>query len=109
MSEAMKYAIISTGGRQLTVQAGQKVLLDCVEGEAGSSVKLSNVLMLGEAGGASKIGSPIIEGASVTAKVLGPVKGEKLVAFKRKRRKGFKKKIGHRQRYTEVLIEAING
>jgi large subunit ribosomal protein L21 len=109
MSEATKYAVISAGGRQLTVQTGQRVLLDCCEGDAGSSVKLGNVLMLGSIGSEAKVGTPVVDGATITVKILGDSKGEKLVAFKRKRRKGFKKKIGHRQHFTEVLVEAING
>jgi len=109
MTDNNKYAVIRTGGLQYRVKCGQTLCVNKFQAEAGASVSFEDVLLVGEEGGEATIGAPTVQGATVTAKVLGDTKGKKIIAYKKKRRKGFKKKIGHRQSYTEILIEAING
>jgi len=108
-AESSRYAIIRTGGKQYTVQPGKKVLVDKLEVEVGSSIKLAEVLFVSadQAAGA-KTGAPLVENASVEAKVVGHTKGPKVIAFKMTNRTGFKKRRGHRQQFTELLIGSIN-
>src|SRR6185437_6080505 len=99
------YAIIDESGKQFKVTSGDRIKIDR-EVEAGAkTITFDKVLMVGGAG-AAKVGQPILAGATVTADVLGPVKGPKVVTVKYRRRKGFHKKIGHRQHYVEVKITA---
>ena len=101
------YAIIDDSGKQFKVTSGDRIRIDR-EVEAGAkTVTFDKVLLVGGAG-ATKVGQPLVSGATVTADVLGPVKGPKVVTVKYRRRKGFHKKIGHRQHYVEVKITAIN-
>jgi large subunit ribosomal protein L21 len=101
------YAIIDESGKQFKVTSGDRIKIDR-EVEAGAkTVTFDKVLMVG-GDGAAKVGQPLVAGATVTADVLGPVKGPKVVTVKYRRRKGFHKKIGHRQHYVEVKITAIN-
>ena len=102
------YAIIEDGGRQYKVTSGDRLRIDRQVEENDKSVTFDRVLLIG-GDGAAKIGAPLLAGATVTAEILGEVKGEKVRTFKYKRRKGYEKNIGHRQRYTEVKISAING
>lgn len=102
------YAILSDRGRQQTVRQGDVLLCDLDSTLApGATITFSEVLLVGDEGKV-QIGKPHVAGASVTAEVIGEVKGEKLIAFRFKRRKGVRRKRGHRQRYTEVRITAIN-
>ena len=102
------YAIIEDGGRQHKVTSGDRVQIDRMFIDGEKSVTFDRVLLVaGE--GEPRIGQPVVAGATVTADVLGPVKGPKVRTVKYKRRKGFHKTIGHRQKYTEVRITAING
>jgi large subunit ribosomal protein L21 len=101
------YAIIEDNGKQYKVTSGDRIRLDRAIEEGTTKFKFDRVLLVGGAGDA-KIGSPALSGASVSAEVLGQVKGDKVFSVKYKRRKGFHKKIGHRQKYTEVKITAIN-
>jgi len=101
------YAIIEEGGRQFKVTSGDRIRIDRMVGEGEKSVKFDRVLLVGGEG-SPKIGTPTIGGATVTADVLGPVKGPKIDIQKYKRRKGYHKKIGHRQQYLEVRISGIN-
>lgn len=108
------YAIIRVGGKQHRVSAGEKLLVDLMgDKKVGDRVELNEVLMLG--GEAYKVGTPLVAGASVSCTVsnMGTegtgVKGEKIRVFKKKRRKGFEKTIGHRQRFTELTINGIKG
>jgi len=102
------YAIISDRGRQTTVRVGDVVDLDLNDSEPGAEITLDRVLLIGGEGGV-RLGSPTVDGASVTAKVIGEHKGDKVVAFRFRRRKNVRVKRGHRQRYTRVEVTAING
>ena len=100
------YAIVEIAGQQFKVAKDQKVYVHRLQGEEGSKVSFDKVLLL-ENGGTVTVGAPAIEGAEVTAKILGHLKGDKVIVFKKKRRKGYKKKNGHRQSFTEIQIESI--
>ncbi|AUC21263.1 50S ribosomal protein L21 [Polaribacter sejongensis] len=100
------YAIVEMAGQQFKVAKDQKVYVHRLQGEVGSKVTFDNVLLLDEAGNVT-IGAPAIEGASVTAQILSHLKGDKVIVFKKKRRKGYIKKNGHRQFLSEILIESI--
>jgi len=100
------YAIVEIAGQQFKVAKDQKVYVHRLQSEEGSKVTFDNVLLVGE-GEKVTIGAPAIEGAKVTAKILGHLKGDKVIVFKKKRRKGYKKKNGHRQFLTEIQIEGI--
>ena len=100
------YAIVEIAGQQFKVAKDQKVYVHRLQGEEGSKVSFDKVLLL-ENGGTVTVGAPAIEGAEVTAKILGHLKGDKVIVFKKKRRKGYKKKNGHRQYLSEIQIESI--
>ena len=99
-------AIIVTGGKQYTVAEGDVLYIEKLEVEAEATVKFDQVLAVLD-GENSKIGAPVVEGASVEAKVVKNGKGKKIIVFKYKPKKGEKKKIGHRQPYTKVEITKI--
>lgn len=101
------YAIVEMAGQQFKVEKDQRVFVHRLEAKEGSSVEFDNVLLIDNKGKVN-VGAPAISGASVKAKVLGHLKGDKVIVFKKKRRKGYKVKNGHRQYLTEVQIEAIN-
>ncbi len=100
------YAIVEIAGQQFKVAKDQKVYVHRLQEEEGSKVTFDNVLLL-EDGSDITIGAPAIDGAAVEAKVIKHLKGDKVIVFKKKRRKGYKTKNGHRQYLTEVLIEGI--
>jgi len=100
------YAIITDGSRQYKVEEGQELVLDYRDAKPGEKIKFEKVLAVGGEGDA-KLGSPLVSGASVTAEVLGPVKGEKLVIQKLRRRKNMRRKTGARHVYTRVKIGKI--
>ncbi|WP_299062515.1 50S ribosomal protein L21 [uncultured Polaribacter sp.] len=100
------YAIVEMAGQQFKVAKDQKVYVHRLQGEVGSKVTFDNVLLLDEKGNVT-IGAPAIEGASVTAQILSHLKGDKVIVFKKKRRKGYIKKNGHRQFLSEIQIESI--
>ena len=100
------YAIVEIAGQQFKVAKDQKVYVHRLQAEEGSQVTFDNVMLIEDAGNVT-IGAPAIEGAAVSAKVLGHLKGDKVIVFKKKRRKGYKKKNGHRQYLTEIQIESI--
>ena len=99
------YAIIETGGKQFRVQEGHKVVVDLLPVEVGSEVTLDRVLMVG--GDSPKIGTPVVEGVKVTAKVLEHFRGEKVQVFKKRRRKAYRNMQGHRQEYTALSVIGI--
>ena len=100
------YAIVEIAGQQFKVAKDQKVFVHRLEEKEGSKLTFDKVLLLDD--GKVTIGAPVIENAVVTAKVLGHLKGDKLIVFKKKRKKGFKKKNGHRQYLSEIQIEGIS-
>jgi len=101
------YAIIDEGGRQHKVSSGDRLLIDREVGPDEKTVTFDRVLLVGGEGDA-KVGVPLVAGATVTADVIGPEKGKKVFTVKYRRRKGFHKKIGHRQKYIAVKITGIN-
>ena len=101
------YAIIVTGGKQYRVEQGDIVYIEKLDVEADSEVKFDQVLAIGEEGSV-KVGAPVVEGATVVGKVIKNGKSKKVTVFTYKPKKGEKTKIGHRQPYTKVMIEAIN-
>ncbi|MCH3881114.1 MULTISPECIES: 50S ribosomal protein L21 [Tenacibaculum] len=100
------YAIVEIAGQQFKVAKDQKVYVHRLQEAEGSKVTFDNVMLIEDKGGVT-IGAPAIEGAAVTAKILGHLKGDKVIVFKKKRRKGYKKKNGHRQYLSEIQIESI--
>jgi large subunit ribosomal protein L21 len=100
------YAIIETGGKQYKVQAGDTIQVEKLGVDAGLVHTFENVLAVSE-GENTTFGKPYIAGATVTASVLGDGKGKKLIVYKRKAKKGYQRKQGHRQPYTSLKIEAI--
>ena len=100
------YALVEIAGQQFKVAKDQKVYVHRLQDEEGSKVTFDNVLLL-EDGSNITIGAPAIDGAAVEAKVIKHLKGDKVIVFKKKRRKGYKKKNGHRQYLTELVIEGI--
>lgn len=99
------YAVIKTGGKQYRVAEGQKLRVEKLAGNAGDKVTFSEVLLVG--GDAPKIGRPLVSGASVAAEITAQDRGKKIVVFKFKRRKNYRRKNGHRQPYTELKITGI--
>ncbi|MCB0372847.1 MAG: 50S ribosomal protein L21, partial [Muricauda sp.] len=100
------YAIVEMAGQQFKVAKDQKVYVHRLQEEEGKKVTFDKVLLL-EDGGNVTIGAPVIEGAAVEAKVVKHLKGDKVIVFKKKRRKGYQKKNGHRQYLTEIVVESI--
>jgi large subunit ribosomal protein L21 len=101
------YAIIKSGGRQHRVSEGESLRVELLHAEVGSNITLSEVLLVGS-GESVKLGRPLVAGASVTASVVRHARAKKVLVFKKKRRKGFHKKIGHRQFFTELKITGIS-
>jgi large subunit ribosomal protein L21 len=101
------YAVIRTGGKQYRVASGQVVKVERLDGEVGDTVAFDQVLMVGDEQGEPKIGAPLVDGAQVTAEVLEQGKGDKIIVFKKKRRKNYRRKRGHRQLQTVLRIREI--
>lgn len=99
------YAIIRDRGMQYRVEEGQTLNVALLEADAGSELELGEVLMIG--GGETMVGAPVVEGAKVLAKVLGEMKGDKIVVFRYKSKKRYRRRTGHRQQYTRVTISKI--
>jgi len=102
------YAVIETGGKQYRVSEGDTIRVERLQEEPGSTVELTNVLLLGKDDG-PMVGSPLVEGASVKASVLEHGKENKVIIFRYRRKKKYRKFKGHRQQYTALKVEAING
>ena len=102
------YAVVNIQGFQYKVETGQKLYVNRLSQEEGESVEFGEVLLV-DNDGAVSVGTPHVEGASVTAKVLDHVKDDKVIVFKKKRRKGYRTKNGHRQALSQIEIESING
>ena len=101
------YAVIKTGGKQYRVQQGDVIFVEKLDAETDSEVKF-DVLMVAHDDDV-RLGNPLVDGASVTGKVLGHGKGQKIIVFKMKSKKNYRRKQGHRQPYTKVEITGIEG
>jgi large subunit ribosomal protein L21 len=102
------YAVVKTGGKQYKVAAGEKLKIEKIAADVGAAVVLDQVLMVGD-GDNVRVGSPNVAGATVKATVVGHGRGDKVTIFKMRRRKHYQKHQGHRQGYTELSIDAIEG
>ena len=100
------YAVLTTGGKQYRVQEGDVLFVEKLNAEVDSTVELTEVLAVAK-DGEIKVGAPVVEGAKVVAKVLAQGKAKKVVVFKYKRKKDYRRKNGHRQPYTKIVIEKI--
>jgi large subunit ribosomal protein L21 len=103
------YAIVDIAGQQFKVEKEKKIYVHHLKVNEGDAVEFEKVLLIDNGEKDIKIGAPVLEGAKVTAKVLAHVKGDKVIVFKKKRRKGYKVKNGHRQQFTQIQIENIEG
>ena len=102
------YAVVETGGKQYMVKPGSVLDVELLDAEVGKKTKLSRVLAISD-GKELKVGTPEIKGAAVTVEVVDEHRAKKIVAFKKKRRKGYRKTIGHRQNLMKVKVETIGG
>lgn len=100
------YAIVDIAGQQFNVTKGQQIFVHRLENEEGSQVAFEKVLLI-DNDGQTTVGAPVIDGASVSVKVIEHLKGDKVIVFKKKRRKGYQKSNGHRQYLSKVVIEDI--
>jgi len=99
------YAVIKTGGKQYRVSEGDRIRVEKLAGDVGSELTFGEVLMLG--GDKVAVGSPTVSGASVKAKIIAQDRAKKVIVFKYKHRKGYRRKNGHRQPYTELEITGV--
>ena len=102
------YAVIKTGGKQYKIVAGEKLKIEQIPADIGTELTIDQVLAVG-AGDTIKFGAPLVEGATVSVKVLAQGRHDKVKIFKMRRRKHYQKHQGHRQNYTEIQIVSING
>lgn len=102
------YAIVEIAGQQFKVQKDQKIFVHRLDAKEGKKVEFNDVLLIDD-GKKVTLGAPAIEGAKVTAEVNEHVKGDKVIVFRKKRRKGYRKKNGHRQSFTALTIKTIKG
>lgn len=102
------YAVLVTGGKQFKVSEGDEIFVEKLNAEVDSIVEFDKVLLLSKEDGELVVGKPVIDGVSVSAKVLRQGKDKKIIVFKYKRKIDYRKKQGHRQPYTKLLIEKIN-
>ena len=100
------YAIVDIAGQQFKVEKGQEVFVHRLDGDEGAKMEFDKVLLV-DNGGKVSVGTPLVKGAKVNAKILSHERADKVVVFKKKRRKGFQKSSGHRQDLSKVLIENI--
>jgi large subunit ribosomal protein L21 len=105
-NEIVMYAIVDIAGKQFKVSKDQYIYAPKMEGDAGTAVEFNQVLLLDNEGSV-QVGAPTLSGVKVSGKILEHVKGDKEIVFKKKRRKGYAVKNGHRQQYTKVQIESI--
>jgi large subunit ribosomal protein L21 len=101
------YAIFRTGGKQFRAEPGATLRIPSLAAEPGETITFEEVL-LGANESDLKVGAPLVDGAAITAEVVAHGKGEKIIIFKHKRRKNYRRKLGHRQKYTEVRVNEIN-
>ncbi len=101
------FAVIKTGGKQYRVASGDVIKVERLEAEAGATVSLDQVLMVGE-GAEARVGTPLVAGATVSAEVVAQDRGPKIIVFKKQRRKNYRRKNGHRQDLTVLRITEIS-
>jgi large subunit ribosomal protein L21 len=101
------YAVFRTGGKQFRAEPGTKLRIPTLEGDEGTTVSFDHVLIASN-GDVVTVGQPTVAGASVTAEILRHGKDRKIIVFKRKKRKGYRRKQGHRQKFTEIQVADIN-
>ncbi len=102
------YAVVRSGGKQVRVAPGQRVRVEKLAGSVGDTIELDEVLLVGGEGDA-RIGQPLVDGVKAVGKITAQARGPKITIFKMKRRKGYRRKAGHRQDYTEIRVEKIEG
>jgi large subunit ribosomal protein L21 len=102
------YAVIQTGGKQYRVSPGDRLRVEKLPGDNGTTIKFDNILMVGGEGTA-RVGKPVLAGVTVTASIVTQDRGKKIIVFKMKRRKNYRRKHGHRQSFTELHITGIEG
>lgn len=102
------YAVFRTGGKQFRAEPGTTIRIPSLEAEEGSTVTFDEVLLAGTGEGEVSVGAPTVQGARVEAEVVRHGRGEKIIVFKRKRRKGYRRKQGHRQGFTEIRVSGIS-
>lgn len=102
------YAVVATGGKQYNVEKGAKLKVEKLEGKVGEKITLKDVLLVAD-NGDLKLGKPTVSGASITCTITTQDRDAKVIAFKKKRRKGYQKKRGHRQYFTALRVEDIKG
>ena len=101
------YAVFKTGGKQFRAEPGRRIRVPLLTNEPGETVTFSDVLLTGDGDNVS-VGAPLVSGASVEAEILTHGRDKKVIIFKRRRRKGYRKKQGHRQGYTEIKVNSVN-
>jgi len=101
------YAIVEIAGQQFKVEKNDEIFVHRLEGDPGTKIEFDQVLLLDNDGNIS-VGKPLVEGTSITGQIVDHVRGDKVVIFKKKRRKGYEKESGHRQDFSKVLIEDIS-
>lgn len=101
------YAIIRDRGMQYRVEPGQVLRIDLIDAEPGDQLEINEVLLISGSEGEPQVGAPVIDGALVRAEVLGELKGDKIVVFRYKPKKRYRRRTGHRQRYTQIKITEI--
>ncbi len=102
------YAIVEIAGQQFKVERGNKVYVHRLDANEGAKIEFDKVLLI-DNGGAVQIGTPSVDGAKIAATVISHLKGDKVIVFKKKRRKGYQKSNGHRQQFTQILVQGILG
>jgi large subunit ribosomal protein L21 len=102
------YAVVRTGGKQVRVEPGASVRVEKLEGQVGDEIALDEVLMIGGEGDL-RIGTPLVDGARVVGVITDQGRGPKITIFKAKRRKQYRRKMGHRQAYTEIRVDRVEG
>ncbi|HEX5064610.1 MAG TPA: 50S ribosomal protein L21 [Myxococcota bacterium] len=102
------YAVVRSGSKQYRVEPGQRVRVEKLAGSVGDAVELGEVLLIGGEG-SPRFGTPLVSGAKALGKIVGQGRSAKVMLFKAKRRKNYRRKQGHRQAYTEILVDRIEG
>ena len=102
------YAVVKTGGKQVRMSPGDSIRIEKLAGDVGEEISFDQVLLVSGDGNA-RVGTPVVEEASVRGIIVSQGRGKKITVFKMKRRKGYRRKAGHRQDYTEVKVESIDG